>query len=219
MTPNESDVPIAAAILAGGASRRMGRDKATITFDGATMLETIVRVCRTCGLDVLVVGLDAGLRHDSSSMHERSTTEHEIGDAVERSVVFVPDEVPGAGPLAAIASALRSGRRELIVVACDMPCLDAEAISWLSQLTIPEHFDGLVVRNDDRLEFLFARYRLSCLALMDELLVRGERSLAALVLAGSFAFEDAPIWLGPKLANINTPDELEIVRRDSRAKE
>src|ERR1044072_8938910 len=50
-----SPVPLAAVVLAGGASRRMGRDKATMPVDGSTMVELVVSALSARGSPVFVI--------------------------------------------------------------------------------------------------------------------------------------------------------------------
>ena len=83
------------AVLTGGASTRMGRDKATIEIDGRTMADRVAAALRTAGAtDILRVGGPAG---------------------------EVPDDDPGAGPLGGILTAARwAGRSTLVVAPCDL---------------------------------------------------------------------------------------------------
>ena len=83
------------AVLTGGASMRMGRDKATIEIDGRTMAARVAAALRLAGAaDVACVGGPGG---------------------------DVPDDDPGAGPLGGVLSAGRwAGRRTLVVAPCDL---------------------------------------------------------------------------------------------------
>jgi len=98
-------------VLAGGASRRMGRDKATIEIAGRTMAARVADALEAAGAsEVFFVG--GGL-----SDHVRRT---------------VPDDHPGVGPLGALLTALRTAASDLVVVlACDLLEPSAGAIRRL----------------------------------------------------------------------------------------
>lgn len=115
---------VAGAVLAGGASRRMGRDKALVEVGGVPMAARVVSALRGVGADpVVLIGGDAttlaGLAAD-----------------------VVPDRWPGAGPLAGMATALTSdalSRADLIVVAAtDQPWLDPETLGVLVDAAVAD---------------------------------------------------------------------------------
>lgn len=183
--------PTAAAVLAGGQSRRMGRDKALIAPGGISLLERVVRVARSAVADVLVVGRDR-------------PRDWPLAD-----VPFLADETPGLGPIGGIQTALRHRGADLIVLGCDMPHVTAEALSWLSNTAEPHgDADGLAVRSGGRLQPLFAVYRLTCLSLIDRRVAEGKLSLTGLVQAGWFTIVEVPARFAPLLLNVNTPDDL-----------
>ncbi|MBC8144473.1 MAG: molybdenum cofactor guanylyltransferase [bacterium] len=189
--------PMGIAVLAGGASTRMGRDKASIKIDGSSLLEHIVNEALSIGMNVFAIGHDV------------------VGELAHR-VTVIWDALPGEGPLAAVANALRSTESELIVVACDMPLITSACLAWLAQLDAPEGCDGIVVRNRNRIEPLFARYRLSCVGAAERLLENGERSLGALIDRANIIVADAPAWVCDCLTNVNTPEELEQLMQSTR---
>ena len=98
------------AVLAGGASRRMGSDKALVDAPGGRPLVVVgVEALRAAGaFEVVVVGGD--------------------GPALQAlGLPWVPDHFPGEGPLGGIVTALHATRADLVVVmACDMPGVGPE---------------------------------------------------------------------------------------------
>src|SRR5690606_24867161 len=95
-------------VLAGGLSRRMGRDKATLALAGRSLLDRSIDALIAAGLPVLVVGRSALARGD---------------------VQACEDDEPGRGPLAGLATALRRAQgAPIVAVPCDVPDLDAEAV-------------------------------------------------------------------------------------------
>jgi len=95
----------AGVVLTGGASRRMGRDKAFVEVAGVPMVVRVADALRGAGCDpVWCQGGDlVGLR--------------ELGLAAH------PDLEPGAGPVAAIDAALGRAPGGALVAACDLPDL------------------------------------------------------------------------------------------------
>lgn len=101
------------AVLVGGASRRMGADKATLALEGTPMVHRVTRALFDAGAgSVVLVG----------------------GDPDDEGAIA--DRWPGEGPLAAMATAVSHGAsivgvEVVVVAACDQPDLTAELIASL----------------------------------------------------------------------------------------
>ncbi|HZA10933.1 molybdenum cofactor guanylyltransferase [Mycobacterium sp.] len=157
--------PLAGVVLAGGASRRMGRDKATLPYRGATLVEYVVGVVKHRFDPVFVVAAP-GQRLP----------------AVQAKILR--DEVRGVGPLAATGIGLRAARQVgaewAFVCATDMPFLDTEYLDMLLGCSRNLAAD-VVLPWDGRDHYLAALYRTTLAERIDALVADGERSMAALV--------------------------------------
>lgn len=182
----------AIAVVAGGESRRMGRDKALLRFGGESMLERTARLAAGTGRDVAVVG-------------RKSPPGWGLDD-----VSFIPDERRGEGPLGGLAAALRHLGRPVLLIPCDLPLLTADAISWMLDRSEERTLrDGLIALNAGHPEPLFSIYLPSVLPLAARLLEEGRRSMKELHRAGSFQTIDLPEAIAPLLCNVNTPEEFQ----------
>ncbi|UXA11764.1 molybdenum cofactor guanylyltransferase [Mycobacterium sp. SMC-8] len=192
-----SPLPLAAVVLAGGASRRMGRDKATLTVDGpsgsVTLVERVVAVVRERCDPVFVVAAPGQALPDLDA-------------------VVLRDEIRGVGPLLAAGRGLRaaaeSGRAHAFLCAVDMPALTSEVIDVLAAPAGRLDAD-VVLPWDGRDHYLAGIYRTALHTVVSELLAAGERSMRSLV----NAVDTQRIVLPPQpsLANVNTADELAAV--------
>jgi len=190
------------AILAGGNSQRMGRDKAELTVAegpglgcAETWLERVCTIATTAGATAIVVGRERPKRWSNHTTH------------------FFPDDTPNRGPLGGLATALRHAHSPVALVGCDMPRLTPQAFRWLlAQRAHPATPDGVATIAAGQLEPLFSTYSPSLLPLITERMERGDYSLRGLLRSGKFTLVDAPDWLPPQLAGVNTPQELEVWR-------
>lgn len=186
---------VSAAIMAGGRSRRMGRDKAWLELGGRPLIAHVADVMREVADEVLVVAND-----------ERYAT---LGHRV------VPDRYPDGGALGGIATGVGAAAHDrVLVVACDMPFLRADV--WRLLIARSEGADAVVPRTGGEWETLHALYTKACLVPMERAL--GEGRLRVI----SF-FPDVRVRelgeadlraLDPDLralTNVNTPEELAAV--------
>lgn len=105
-------MPFCGAVLCGGASRRMGRDKALLPVEGIAMAVRVADgLARAGAVDVFAVGGDA--------------------DALTRlGLRVVADDEPGDGPFPATLTALRAATAPMVlVVSCDLVAPDATAMA------------------------------------------------------------------------------------------
>jgi molybdopterin-guanine dinucleotide biosynthesis protein A len=169
------------AVLTGGQSRRMGRDKALIEVDGLAMVDRVAGALRAAGCDpVVAIG----------PAHLRGGVDHR------------PDVYPGDGPLGGILSAL-AGSSPALVVACDLPWIDVATVRAL--LAVDAATAHAVVARTDRLEPLCAIWRPAAFDILSAHFRRGERS----VLRAMEHLEVITVDVAPTaLRNVNTPNDL-----------
>lgn len=179
----------AAILLAGGQSRRMGRDKALLPFGSEAVSERLYGILSACASEVVVV------------------RDPRRGFPVP-GARLVGDRHPGRGPLEAIATGLEAIACErAVVVACDMPFVDREIIERLTRID-PEA--ALVIPRTERgLEPLLAVYARPLAPAMRQLLEAGERRIQAILSLAPAC--EVPAWtLDPTLKafwNLNRPED------------
>lgn len=176
-------------ILAGGGSTRMGRDKASLDDGRGPLLERLAALGLHCDLPVQVIGRPRPL------------------DWQLPEVEFIPDDVPGQGPLGGLATAL-ARTAPVLLIACDLAGLTPRTLTWLVQNVARQPLrDGLVTERDGLIEPLFACYTARCRPQVEQRLANGQRALHRLIADGDFRHVALPAPLWPALANVNTPEE------------
>jgi molybdopterin-guanine dinucleotide biosynthesis protein A len=185
---------LAAVILAGGKSLRMGRDKAFLEIDGRPLITIMLDLARPF-TDLILI----------------SSNDTDAFAFLDFRVI--PDMYAQQGPLAGLHSGMLSAARELVLLLpCDVPGLSS---NLLRQLIIRsgEH-DVVVPRTSDRrIHPLPGIYRRTCLPVLERELREGRNSMFRFLqhptlkvcqLDGSSgAFEDS------ELENLNTPADVE----------
>jgi molybdenum cofactor guanylyltransferase len=186
-------VAVAGAVLTGGASSRMGSDKALLVVDGEALVWRQVSTLMRAGADpVVAIGGDrVGLGH--------------LGLRV------VADVAPGGGPLVGIATALghfASTSTHVAIVACDMPRLDVDTVSRLVDTARADtRADVVAAAQSGRAEPLCAVWRVATARpLVDAALAAGERAVHQVL--GTLALVSVEID-SSLLLNVNRPRDLE----------
>lgn len=105
---------ITGAVIAGGRSTRMGRDKARLSVEGVALWQRQRRVLEAAGARPVIFALRAGQRRFAAGL------------------TVVRDTRGGVGPIAGVHAALRACESEwLAVLAVDLPRVNA---AWLKKL-------------------------------------------------------------------------------------
>lgn len=154
---------VSGIVLAGGMSRRLGRNKVVEPVGGEAMINRVIgRLSQVAERTVVVV-----------NDQERASLL-----SLPDSATAVVDIHPDKGSLGGIFTGLSAIEAEWgMVVASDMPFLNVELLAYM--LSIREGFDAVVPRLDGRSEPTHAAYSVSCLphieqrVLADELKIDG----------------------------------------------
>jgi molybdenum cofactor guanylyltransferase len=133
-----------AIVLTGGRGRRMGgADKGSLVVDGVPLAHRVVAAVAGATRVVVAGPVPAGL---------------------EREVVAGHEEPPGGGPAAAVAAGLAhvtAGR--VVVLATDLPFVDAAAVAHLVAAVPPSGGVALAVDGSGRDQFLLSAWATSTL--------------------------------------------------------
>jgi molybdopterin-guanine dinucleotide biosynthesis protein A len=185
-------VSFTAALLAGGRSRRMGRDKSALAWEGDTLLAHQARTLRMTGAQVLLLSGRAGQAL-----------------ALE-GFILVSDSEAGAGPAAALADAWRGTHTDvLLVLAVDLPRMPADYLRSLAVAALQQERSVVPVLGG-RYEPLAAAWHRSCLA---EFVGASGRSLqdicAKLAAADLMTARQVSDGEARLFENINTPADYD----------
>lgn len=184
--------PLHGLVLAGGASRRMRRDKAYLAYDGTPQLRRAYQLVAGF-VDHCFVSVRAAQREDP----------------LRAQFPLIVDRLAGCGPAAGILAAQQHDPRAgWLVVACDLPLLDAATLARLVSSRF-EHGDATAYRSeaDDAPEPLCAIWEASSHAALLACVSEGNGSLRQ-ALARSRTRLLAAGEAQAALTNTNTPDEL-----------
>jgi molybdopterin-guanine dinucleotide biosynthesis protein A len=180
-------------ILVGGASSRMGTDKARLSLGGEQFVERIASALLSITERVSVVG-DKNL-------------------SAQWNWPNVPDVHANWGALGGLHAALSATRaRWAAIVACDLPFVNGELFVRLASLR--QDYDAVVpLQPDNRKQPLCALYRAAaCTELAGQMIAVGERRPRALldqVRTRFVAPEELADLSGSQefFSNINTPED------------
>jgi molybdenum cofactor guanylyltransferase len=178
----------AGAVLCGGASRRMGRDKALVSVDGRALALRVADALRAAGAEpVLGVGGD-------------------LAALAALGLAGVPDEEPGAGPLTGILTALAQGAAPVtFVAACDLVAPSADAV--IATVRALGDADVAVPLVDGRRQWMHAAWRAGAAAPLTAAFAAGERAVHAAVAAAGLRLADGSLPASA-VADADTPADL-----------
>lgn len=191
--------PITAVILAGGQSRRLGRDKAVEPFDGEPLIRRVIRrACEGVSAREVVVVVADPARADALPLGVNHRT--------------AVDVFPDCGSLGGIYTGLDAAPTDwCLVTACDMPFLSAPLLAHMAGLR--EGVDAVVPMVEGRPEPTHALYTRRCLPAIESRLRAGQLKISGFFdhVAVRYVPESEIRDFDPDLLsffNINRPEDL-----------
>ena len=150
---------VTCVILAGGESRRMGRDKTSLQLGGIRLFDYVYSTCSRIFSEIIIV-----------------TNKHQQFSGYQARVV--PDEIPGTGSLGGLYTGLLlANHYYTFYVACDMPFIQPELISHLIKKRF--NYDVVVPVTRKGMEPLHALYSKRCIEPIKKHLAKGELKITA----------------------------------------
>ena len=188
---------MAGLILAGGRSRRYGRDKAFEELNGKPLIEYVIEALGPAASSLFLV---VGSLDNFKGFNGRLT--------------LVTDEVPGMGPLGGLYAGLKASPDDYSIVApCDSPFIDTALVKHMLKTAAEAGVDALVPRYEGRDHTVNAVYSKTCLPAIESSLFDGHFRIASIFDKLKVEYiEDDTInrFTGGSLSffNVNTPENM-----------
>jgi molybdopterin-guanine dinucleotide biosynthesis protein A len=187
------------AILAGGRSTRLGRDKAFERIEGGRLIDREVSVLSHLSRDIYII-----------TTPEKKT----LFPVPEFKQKIFLDIYPGKGVLAAIYTGLKySATPYVLFVGCDMPFLSLDLLGFMVDQARSNCYDAIVPRLGNMTEPLHAIYSTACLPVIYDLVKSDRLKMSDLFncIKTRYICETEIDRLDPQhlsFFNINTKDDL-----------
>jgi molybdenum cofactor guanylyltransferase len=191
--------PISVAILTGGQSSRMGRNKAFVEVGGKPIIERIIERVRELGSELMLIT-------------------NTPADYMHLGIPSYPDLVAGKGPLGGLYTALSHAKQDYtLAISCDQPFLNTDLLRYLIGLC--DGYDVVVpLDREDYPQSMHAIYSKQCLEP-----IRQRMAADRLKMIGFFADVRVLEVAGQEIDqfdperlsffNVNTPEDLAEAQR------
>jgi molybdenum cofactor guanylyltransferase len=200
----KSKLPVAGYVLAGGGSRRFGRDKALVEVAGLPMLGRMIALLQSVAKNVKVVGAP-----DKYALFEKE---------------MVGDQWPGEGPLGGIVTALEDAGgcaaacQWNLILGCDMPFLTGDWLTFLCERAANSAAQAVVPHSQHGPEPLCACYRRDAAGALRAAFESGVRKVTQGLQYVSTEVLDEADWkrfdsAGRLFWNMNTAADYDEARR------
>jgi molybdopterin-guanine dinucleotide biosynthesis protein A len=191
---NANTIPI--AILAGGKSRRMGRDKAFVELAGIPMIQWVISsLVAQCSAKAIII----------SNEPEKYS---------QFGLPVYPDVIPGMGPLSGLFTAFTvTGADRVMIAPCDSPFISPDVIKFI--LNYPDGgADAVIPFVDGREQGMIAVYSRGAVDRFEERIASASMMFDEfrLGLDRIFITEDELRVVEPDLRtflNVNAPGDLQ----------
>ena len=187
---------IAAIVLAGGKSSRMGQDKALIKLGDRSLLYQICTLAQECATQVYVV----------------TPWVEKYQAILPPNCQIIPEIIRHQGPLTGFAVGLTHVKQEwVLLLACDLPLLKTSVVKqWCQYLpTVPSSAIALLPSSSKGWDPLCGFYRRSCLSSLKIYLEGGGRSFQSWL--SNHIVQELPIRDRQILFNCNTLEDLKQI--------
>lgn len=190
---------VSVAILAGGQSKRMGRDKAFLEVGGRPVIERVIGQVRALTDDLFI-----------------STNDPEKYSHL--ALPLVPDLYPDKAALGGLYSVIQAARHpHVLVVACDMPFLKISLLQYLIDLA-PQADIVIPLINPPQPETLHAIYSKNCLPAIEQRLLANQLRMIGFFadVTVRYVERDEVAGFDPEFhsfINMNTPEDWQKVQK------
>lgn len=186
-------------LIAGGQSSRMGQDKRWLEYDGASMLEWLLRKAQRQAFACKYLCV------------ERATAEL-LALAKQYEFELLVDEQADLGPMEGLRRGLSAMPTQYgLALSCDMPFFVFSALDPLgAELTGQTGLMALMAETDGRLQPLAAIYHRDLAPVFAAALANGERKLGAVI--DTVPHQLVPVPRINCFFNANTPADMRLVR-------
>ena len=197
----QGDLGVSGIVLAGGLSRRLGRDKALEPLGGQPLIRRVIERVSKVSREIIVVVAD-----------------QKKGDTLplEPASRLTLDLYPGKGSLGGIYSGLTAAEEDWgLVVACDMPFLNPTLLRYM--LSLRGTADAVVPLVEGRPEPTHSLYSKLCLPYIEERLIANDLKISRLLdqVRVNYVTEQEITNIDPhhlSFFNINTTEDLDMAQ-------
>ncbi len=178
---------VTGVVLAGGKSKRMGKDKSFLSYHGKYFIDRIIDALKNTAVPRILISVNEVDNYDSLPLRK------------------IKDSFVDHGPLAGIYEALSvSSTDHIICVPCDMPLVDSAVLRYILSISTPYTIN--VTSVDQNIHPLLGVFPKTILPKLENYLKSDRKKVIDFLTDADYNLIDLSAYRN-RIININTEDE------------